>query len=110
VYLPAYTQDTGSIEMQSAPAITWGAVEKVFGPGARNIGTETISEGAPGIPAGKAMMRYLYPGDDPAKLDATQLSFAGFLIKGRPIAIDEKLNGNDAVASVRMFESVRVYR
>lgn len=109
-YLPAYRQKTASISMdvESMPGFTWGSVEETFGPGAQNIGTGIISEsGTPGEPAGKAMMRYLYPGDDPAKLDATRLSFARFLVRGQPMSIYERLKNDDVVTSVQIFESVR---
>jgi hypothetical protein len=106
--LPAYVEETGQIVMDvaSTPGITWGVVESVFGKGAKDIGTETISEGPPGPPTGKAFMRYLYPGDDPSELDGTRLSLAGFLVKGRP-SYPDKPTRDDVVTFIRIFESTR---
>jgi hypothetical protein len=111
VLLAGYIQDTGGISMnvESLPGFTWGAVVRVFGSGAKNIGTEPISEGPPGKPAGKALMRYLYPGDDPSKLDETQLSKAMFLLKGRPLTVFDSLKSDDVVTFVAIGESQRYY-
>jgi hypothetical protein len=87
--IPAYTQDTGSIAMrvESVSGFTWGAVKQIFGPDAKDTGVFGIWEGPGPEPrdgpwakalAGKASMRYLYPGDDPSKLDAVDLSKATF--------------------------------
>jgi hypothetical protein len=92
--------------MPSTPGITWGAVESAFGPSAKDEGTEILSHGGRTSPTGKAFMRYLYPGDDPDKLDATRLSLAGFLLKGVP-SFPTKPTTNDVVSLIRIFESTR---
>jgi hypothetical protein len=110
--------DTGGIAMsvESDADFTWGAVRSVFGAGASNQGVYAISEGAPANPPeGQALMRYLYAGDDPKKLGASELSNASFLIEqgtvhqpappSSPAGHDPR--DTDHVKYLRIFESVK---
>jgi hypothetical protein len=124
VVIPAYTQDIGSIAMhvESVSGFTWGAVKQSFGPGAKDTGVFGIWEGPGPEPrdgpwaealAGKANMRYLYPGDDPSKVGPTDLSQATFALKQGPQARDASgfvirtPQDSDFVQSISIYQSVK---
>ena len=60
----------------------------------------------------KALMRYVYPGVDPAKVSVTVLSFATFRIRQRPLTkpfvpgVSDKTVDGDDVNQVAIHEAI----
>ena len=114
-----YAHDTGWIRMdvESLPSFSWGAVKEVFGPNARDVGVHTYLHGEQTSSSlGKVDMQYLYPGENPAKKTAVELSATEFVTKQGPVPEPKALpppgfthtvQDTDTVKSVYIFESVK---
>jgi hypothetical protein len=120
VNIPAYVEDMGTIEMnvESLPNFTWVAVKAAFGPRAEDQGDQARYEGLPppGLkPEGKAWMRYLHPGEDPAKFGSALRPEAMFIIKPDAVLDPSDLKmlrhpkDSDEVKSFRIYDSITQY-
>jgi hypothetical protein len=120
VNIPAYVEDMGAVEMnvESSPGFTWAAVKAAFGPHAEDQGDQAIYEGFPPPavkPEGKAWMRYLHPGEDPAKFGIALRPEAMFIIKPDAVPdlsdlkVPRRPKDNDEVKFFRIYDSLTLY-